>query len=315
MDWNGDGLNDLVTGQGSNAEASVHFHLNLGGGALSEPGTVYAGSDSLPILSGSGSANLQVTDYNNDGKYDLLIGMGESSNQDVPLLYINDPDTWTPPFNPDFTGPDTLTSCGEAIDHSPCSPFTGDLDGNGLPDLVSSSTSTLFFYYPGTGPAGSLDFGSEDTLTTAEGLINSWDVPHPCICDWDGDGDLDLLTGNSGFSSTPVSSDGVITHIYLFRNPRFSGVSPEEGNSLSVRAVSPCGENLRIIVAAHPYEEVELVICDLTGRTVAGRELFADENGSAEIQHSMAGNMPGLYLCRAVSSSGSAGTSFILLSD
>ena len=78
---------------------------------------------------------------------------------------------------------------------------SGDLDGDGDPDLVIGGRDGAFHYFENTGTA------STATFTKRNGAANPLDGVGlsadslPELADLDGDGDLDLIAGDSGFNN------------------------------------------------------------------------------------------------------------------
>jgi len=311
VDWDGDGLNDLVVGQGSNSSGSVQVFFNNGNGTVSDPFYVCT-EPGEPIKSSSGSAFIQVLDFVPDGRFDLLVGMGSSASSEFVLVFQNDPDTWAPPYNPVFHEPDTLTSVGVKINHGPCCPWIGDLDNDGFPDLVVSDYHRCFFFYQGTGPTGTMDFAEQDTLHTPSGIIVTGDTPHPCLCDRDGDGDLDLLTGNNYNPDTQRSSSG----IFLFRNTICAGVEPQLSQSqahIEIVVTSPVVNTVEFSVETGISGQFFLNIFSIDGRRVYGREGFIEGSGMFHQQLDVTFLPPGLYsvVVEVGKNTGSAG--FVIL--
>ena len=71
--------------------------------------------------------------------------------------------------------------------------FSADLNGDGHLDLVAGSSSGSFHFFEGEG-AGK--FNPQATKLKADGSpLNVSGRSDPCLFDWDGDGDLDLISG------------------------------------------------------------------------------------------------------------------------
>ena len=75
-------------------------------------------------------------------------------------------------------------------------PFAVDWDGDGQLDLVVGNFSGTFYWFKGKGK-GKFDPKPEKILVDGKPLKIKGVHSDPFIVDWDGDGDLDLLTGSS----------------------------------------------------------------------------------------------------------------------
>ncbi|MEZ6127508.1 MAG: VCBS repeat-containing protein [Planctomycetaceae bacterium] len=205
-DWNGDGLVDLIVG-----ESYGHLLWWPNSGTKEQPEFRYSkfvtNADGVPLDAGM-SAAPKVVDWNGDGVKDLLVG----ANWNRILYYQNtgtDRDRKLV-----YRGP---VRVGELPLELPLKPLTRgepeifkrdyypvletvDWDGDGDPDLLAGGYITgLIFFYENTGRSA----GRTPELVLrgpieADGkLLN---VGHwcaaPCAADFDGDGDLDLMSGN-----------------------------------------------------------------------------------------------------------------------
>lgn len=214
-DWNGDGLPDLICGEGPNG--SVHYYQNVGTrtapkladrGKLSAEGEVITCPFDVPeapgIFQRDYTAVPEVCDWNGDGQLDLLVG-GYLSGQ---IFYFEN----TGPEadgTPRLTARGPLQADGEVIDVSwQASPTTADLDGDDKLELV---TGTMYvspsggeltppdwpglFMYHNSGTA------TEPRLTRVQfPLEGQWEdraLTNPRFVDWDADGLLDLVVGTN----------------------------------------------------------------------------------------------------------------------
>lgn len=192
VDWDGDGLGDLLVGQ---ADGRVGLWTNVGTGA--DPifdGPTYlefgeAGSK-VEIHAGSG-ATLEVVDWDNDGRQDLLVGGMDGRIR----LYLNQASFGAPDFLAEAIiqegGSDLVVAGGGA------GVAVADLDGDGRKDLVVGDTEGRLRFYPNTGTDSAPSFDGWQAVEAGAGEI---DLPgsarsQPFVVDFNADGILDLLLG------------------------------------------------------------------------------------------------------------------------
>ena len=201
VDWNADGLTDLV--------AEQHLHVNRGPrGAFN-----FAEPESLGIPGLQHPAAL--ADWNGDGLFDILyirsFGGGSPSPstwlKDLPWSPFTDQGVWRgydphssvevyyntgSAGSPVFAGPpDTLNVNGYPIDVSDSKQLgAGDMDGDGDLDLLVGTTHDLY-YFPNTGSRTAPVLSRGYPLEV--GLIEIYIRPTPC--DLDRDGDMDIVLG------------------------------------------------------------------------------------------------------------------------
>jgi hypothetical protein len=249
-DFNQDGHLDIFVAEmrlnGQNSDAATWIFLGDGQGGFTRT-TVATGFD---------NHEARVADLDNDGDLDIL---GKPYNHNTPQLNIwlnqlipNDlsTPTSTPTSNPtstlNLTATPTSTSVGctssswarQVIDSA--APWrtlfveTGDLDGDGWPDLATGG-----WWYKNPGPTGGA------WVRNAFGApLNNLAV----LYDFDGDGDLDALgtqgegsTANADFAWARNDGNGLFT---LFTN-----IEAAEGNYLQGAVAGRFRNNATIEVA------------------------------------------------------------------
>ena len=190
--WDGDGHKDLLVGL---ADGTVGVYLNTGsdssptfdGGALLQVGLPGSKVD----MSIGYRACPTVVDWDNDGMKDLAVGALDGKVH----LFINEgsdtaPDFWVEALAQE-DGSDLVVPTARS------SPVLLDLDGDGNKDLLVGNSEGQLLLYSNVGSdaapsfSGSVLIESGGVPIDLAGLARS----RPFVCDWTGDGYLDVLIG------------------------------------------------------------------------------------------------------------------------
>ncbi|MFO7639554.1 MAG: FG-GAP-like repeat-containing protein [bacterium] len=259
MDWNSDGIMDIISGDRSGyfnvfirdslGEMTAHKQYQLLGGTIWD-----VGSNSQPA----------VMDWNNDGKKDIIIG-----NESYQVrLYLNQAsDTW-----PLFQDYQLVEADGRAIYFYRSNPFVFDLDGDGLEDLLVGENNGWIHFYRNIGEAGAPEFAAGETLKLEDGTPIRYTLGNVYgsrvgFGDWNNDGVPDFLLG---------TYEG---HVALYLGVEEVGV--EEGRQPAVgrfEAGPVPGRPVRFSLALNRPGQLELF--DATGRVV---RRFAAAAGETEL--------------------------------
>lgn len=179
-DWNGDGKPDLLLGEGSYSANNIHLLLNQGSGAR----PVFQENNRFVIAYGDGLEQLtpSVVDYNGDGKPDILLA--ERSGRVA--IYLNTGKTaqrGEPPAELPFTSFLTTTS-GKDLTFSGISTITtGDLNGDGLFDIVGGKSNGRIAVSYNTGTKTDPKFGppvdlKSETPTQPLQVPSGWEIDY-----------------------------------------------------------------------------------------------------------------------------------------
>jgi len=185
VDWNGDGLYDLLLGD---PDGFVVVYLNQGTNDSPRYAAgmkLKAGGKDIKVRSPSAPC---LIDWNGDGKRDLLVGNGGGYLH----LFLNQGSNENPSFVPDVM----VRAAGKNVDAgSRASPCVIDWNEDGRKDLILGNGSGEIFLYLNEGTNEQPVFGKPVKLNG--GSLDVGSNSSPDMADWDGDGKKDLIIGNS----------------------------------------------------------------------------------------------------------------------
>ena len=212
VDINGDGLPDFINALGDNngaAPITTTVSLNTGNGWSSDSGWVFPVDMRLGVI---------LVDYNGDGLVDILKGHKNSSNVETKIAYKNNGDkTWSEDTS--YTPPIVFGVSDNGSLSTSTGTLFGDINGDGLIDILSGSTSTNGAYL-NKSPGWQFTTNSQFPLAGIPLTTN----PVTRLADFDGDGMLDFY--DSAQSSATLSKNQRIkADLLSVITNRFSGVS------------------------------------------------------------------------------------------
>ena len=207
VDWNNDGLNDIVVGHYSGA---LFIYLNRG---LGKNGIVFEKANinrqdgfangGKPIWAwrfnkancvcpGPGRISPRVVDWDNDGKKDFVIGDGRGAQT---RIWKNIGTDGSPSFSThhiQYLPPDAgIRPYVESV--QPC---IADWNGDGSKDLIMGRNRGVYVYLnEGSDDSPKFDFNSSRLGTKIRNVFPSERLS-PAFVDWDADGKKDLLVGS-----------------------------------------------------------------------------------------------------------------------
>ncbi len=271
MDWNADGLEDLIVGD--RLGMVNHFH-RLPDGTLTEmpplstpQGRIDVGHNSAP----------RVFDWNSDGLPDLLVGKADPYPGSV-LLYTNS----GTPGNPVLADSCLLEAGGEPISLVYSVPRVFDLDRDGRHDLVLGEASGHVYWFRNVGTSEDPVLEEGVMLECEEGPVYNMAESRVWVGDYDADGVPDLLLGDYG---------GMV---HLYTGSDTTGVwGPPENPLRIVPFNTPCSGVLRLRIESQQPGRAALTVFSAAGRTVMTRRLWLD-TGESEVA---GGSLPaGVYM-------------------
>lgn len=190
--WDGDYRKDLLVGQ---SDGTVSLFLNtgtdespaFGPGSKVQVGVVGAETD-IAVMA---RATPCVTDWNHDGRKDLLVGSFDGKFH----LFLNEGTDSLPVFYSSVViesgGADLSVPSGRS------SPFVVDLTGDGKKDILTGNTDGQVLLYENVGTDSSPEFAGYVQVESDYVPIDLVGTPRsrPFVCDWDSNGYYDLLVG------------------------------------------------------------------------------------------------------------------------
>jgi hypothetical protein len=227
IDWNADGKNDLLLGEGSYSANSIHLLLNQGTAAAPK----FDESAKHVLAYGMGLEQLTpcIVDYNGDSKSDLLVT--ESGGKVA--IYLNSGQPWKP--GDTLPMGSFLKVGGNDLSLGGISTISaGDLTGDGLFDLVFGKNDGLLAMAVNSGTKEAPKFDAVQDLKASSGVPKS-KIPY----DWE----LDSGYERGNFYAT----------ISVVGPQEESGVVPPEGSNCLKISYSPSPNTVMAAPTADAY--------------------------------------------------------------
>ena len=217
QDWDGDGKTDLLIGEGSYSANNIHLFVNQG----SSTSPIFNEDKRMPLALGEGREQLTpaLADVNGDGTPDILV----TDRQGRVTAYLRPPD-WK--WNQSITPSGYLSKSG-GLTTDEAAAFvlgsgihtiaTGDMNGDGLFDLVVGKNSGRIAWAPNKGTKEAPKFEAANELTGEKPAPAAWQLPSQ----WD----VDIGTSRGNFlacaNSVTAEEDAAAQPVEGTRTLRF----------------------------------------------------------------------------------------------
>lgn len=187
VDWDNDGRKDLIAGT---TTGYVNLYRNIGAGALPVLQRATVLEVAGAYLNVGHAAAPCVTDWNADGKKDLLAGC--EAGTIFKFLNINTDEQPVP------DSPSYVKAAGETltVEGGTSSPKHVDWDGDGVRDLLVGCGAGKVFFYRNLGTDTDPVFAAGESLSAGGTELNVGGNSSIDVIDWNNDGGLDLLVGS-----------------------------------------------------------------------------------------------------------------------
>ena len=219
-DWEGDGDWDLIAGDEMGSIWLIRNTGSNGRPVFETPWNIEANGEPIRIMrwhyiqDGNpeywlGQSKPCYEDWDGDGDRDLV-----AANNTDRVVFFENAGTREEPV---FTRPEVVRiGEDEAPFEKRCRPSVLDWDGDGIADLVSQTKESRLALFRGLMEGGEKGIRPPQLLADVGGAAIN--VKHPEVCDWDGDGDWDLI---HQFGAWGKAGPGFRENVGTNEEPRF----------------------------------------------------------------------------------------------
>ncbi|MFA6468624.1 MAG: FG-GAP-like repeat-containing protein [Bacteroidota bacterium] len=195
VDMDQDGFIDLMIGSVYPSAGKENFHFLKNIGTNIEPFYLEQTKNFIPMIDAGSRSTITAADMDIDGDLDLIV----SSGTGVIHIYPNIGTAAQPVYQ---SQPAVVLPVNDLLYAAVSS---GDVNGDGKPDLVIGSFNGILRTYLNTTAGETISFVSAlhalDAFTFGQNSA-------PCVADIDGNGTLDVLVGDSGGKLTLLKNTG-----------------------------------------------------------------------------------------------------------
>jgi len=258
FDWDRDGLPDLVLGL---ADGTIRVARNENTAADPQFGPAVplqvgpAGDKSE--LNVASRATFDIADWNNDGRYDLVVGALDGKVR----VFLNEADTGAADLQAEVVvldGAEDLT-----VPSGRASVVVHDLNSDGRKDLILGNTEGQLLFYRNLGTDSTPVFDGHDLLYAGGIAVDLPGTPRsrPFVDDYDNNGIVDLIVGSvdglvrvypGQAESGPVDElppidaepGGMVVHTFQVTVPNDAPIAVDDGYTVAEGGATPPGENV-----------------------------------------------------------------------
>ncbi|MBN1866926.1 VCBS repeat-containing protein [Candidatus Sumerlaeota bacterium] len=191
VDWNSDGMKDLILGE---RYGIIHILLNEGTDAAPVFSQIYPDYDRVEVSGSDFDAGFNsmpfFVDWNNDGKRDLVCG----EMYGHVYLLLNTGTAAAPAFSSASFIQDGSVNL-DVGDRA--APVVCDWNDDGKKDLLCGNQYGNVYFFDNKGTDDAPAFSGWELLTAGGATLDVGFDSRPTVADWDQDGTPDLLVGES----------------------------------------------------------------------------------------------------------------------
>lgn len=212
-DFDGDGVSEVAVGAADDGTLGPYagriwlFAGPLTGSTTEASATRYIDAESA--RTGLGDALVTVPDADGDGLADLLVGAPDYGLGAGRVYLLGGSST-------DLTAPIATFDAATPLDRAGVSVAAGDVDGDGLSDLVIGAPIGPEAYVMAAGVTGVVDLSDADATINGRGSGYQTGKDVAVVGDQDGDGLADVFIGGPTSSSSVAATGG---EAWIIRTP------------------------------------------------------------------------------------------------